>query len=169
LTIVIIDNTMLSALLELQCTSLFSRLRAARNWHFVIPSIVVREALNRERVNGEDIHEIVDSIGVIREGDESARKELKSDFFKLGDGELEAFQIARQYDKTNADYILILDDNTARKVAQSLKLRVHGTLWALIELHKCGNMSKVELHSYLDGLKKVGFYFEPGIVASLMN
>jgi predicted nucleic acid-binding protein len=165
---VIIDNAMLSAMLELQCTTLFQKVAEEFQWTFVIPNAVKNESMRRKSADYKTVIAKIKSIGIEKIGNTKKVQEIKTGFFRLHDGEVEALHLALEYNDSSLDYLLILDDCAARDVAKKLSLKVHGTIWFLCEAFKAKIVDVSELKHYLSGLRQIGFWYDPKIVDELL-
>jgi predicted nucleic acid-binding protein len=78
---------------------------------------------------------------------------------RLGDGESEAIALAREL----GDCILLLDDLAARRVAQSLQIRVSGTVGLMVQAKQRGLVTSIR--PLLDELLSYDFRISPRLYA----
>ena len=78
---------------------------------------------------------------------------------RLGAGESEAIALAREI----ADCILLLDDLAARRAAQSLKIRVSGTVGLIVQAKQRGMITSIR--PLLDELLAFDFRISPRLYA----
>ena len=169
MTKVIVDNAMLSAFLEMKCTTLLDGLAKKFGWSFDIPSIVKNESMQRSGISRRSITYRIKKLGNVIAIDKQRIQSLKARFFKLHEGELEAISIALDYKESNRDYMIIFDDDEARRTAKELGLRMHGTIWILSRAYKAMIINYVELVYYLEGLRRVGFWYEDKTVEAVLS
>lgn len=91
------------------------------------------------------------------------RDEVERLCVRLGRGEAESIILAREL---GADFV-VLDDATARRVAQSAGARVSGLLGLLILAKERGLIA--ELKPLLDELKTSGFYIGDSLYQELLH
>jgi len=166
---VIIDNAMLSAFLELECTDLLTKIALKLGWVYDIPSHVKEEALARFDRVPKSMEDRIEQLGIEKTMDGTKLDVLKDRFFSLGKGELEAIHLALEYQESQTDYIIILDDEAARSKAVQSKLNLHGTIWLICQAVKAGIIDRISLKPYLQGLKKINFRYEEGIVEQILK
>jgi predicted nucleic acid-binding protein len=118
---------------------------------FVPPAVVAEIATGRER--GVDLPDL-DALDwvVVRSPAGRASLRLVRD---LGPGETEVLAVALE----SPDAVAVLDDGLARQVAQSLGIRVTGTLGILLEAKRAGLLHAVG--PLLDRLQALHFRVAP--------
>ena len=83
---------------------------------------------------------------------------------KLHDGEVEVMILAQE---ENGDVLVIIDDNTAKKTAKYLGLKVTGTLGILLIAKRRGHIDSVK--SVIDLMKRHGFFVSERIEAMALK
>lgn len=83
----------------------------------------------------------------------------------LGKGESEAIALAVEL---NSDFV-ILDDNTARKQAQSLGLKVKGTLGIIRKLAEDRSIIIQDKNELYEKLCRIGFWINKDIFDDILN
>jgi len=85
--------------------------------------------------------------------------ELKYRYPSLGDGEVGVLATALTLKKHSSTLVIpVLDDAQARNVAKKLGLKVHGTLWILVQLKKHHAISRKVAIKVVKELPDRGFY-----------
>lgn len=77
------------------------------------------------------------------------RLEALAQAFTLHPGEAEALRVALEAPE---DCLLLTDDTAARLAAQSLQLRVHGTIGILIRAIRRGQLDRFQVISHLEAI-----------------
>jgi predicted nucleic acid-binding protein len=85
--------------------------------------------------------------------------ELKHRYHSLGDGEIGVLATALTLRKhSSTSVIAVLDDAQARNTAKKLGLKVHGTLWILVQLKKHQAINREVAIKAIKELPNRGFY-----------
>lgn len=92
----------------------------------LIPDGVAEEIETRN-----DLTEHVFENSEIIESDETRREELTNRFFRLGSGEITVLVVGEELQKSDEEYICILDDRIARQAADKIDLEYTGTVGLL--------------------------------------
>jgi uncharacterized protein len=137
----------------------------------LVPSAVLRECLARPAKPGvreidealqcgvlvETLVEAVDQAQSKRKGEKDLRASSN-----LGDGEIEVLSVC----KSN-NYIAVIDEVRARKVAKLMKIKVVGSGGLLLELKRAGLI--VAIQPVLDVWARHDYFIAPAIRAELLR
>ncbi len=78
---------------------------------------------------------------------------------QLGKGEIAVIIVARKWKEESKEFCCILDDKTARNVAEKIGLKCKGTIGTLKKLYENGKIKPEELKKKLKTLEKCGFRY----------
>ena len=123
----------------------------------------VRKELVKERAD-QKIREALDYVikqhifQVVNPSKEEIN-ELRFRYPSLGEGEIGVLATALALKQSSSQCIIpILDDRQARKKARKIGLKVHGTLWLLIDLKKHGILKTKSVIRIVSKLPSHGFF-----------
>ena len=143
----ILNSSAVIELVENNLLRSLALLRRKANYNFIIPTPVWNE-LSQETRNA--LLNYIDDTIKIEEVDPAKIRELSAAHPPLGRGELSVILLALEKDAT-----AILDDNKARQAAKRIGLKLHGTLWLIIE-RSCSCFEWLALFVSLLGLVDEG-------------
>ncbi len=103
--------------------------------------------------------------GWLRIGKPLEKKELKAFGEDIDEGEIAAIVLAK---KQNAD-LLIIDDASARTIAQSFGLRVKGTIFVILTAYKKKILTKEEVKRLMKQLISEGFRISLELYAQVLE
>ena len=143
------NSSPLILLAKIQCLELLFELFD----QVYIPQAVYEEVVENGKLNDQpDAYIIEKFIQVEKISIKTTKNDsnitIKHDLRTLHPGESEAIRLAHSFPTR----IILLDDQNARDIARSLKLRVKGTLGIIIDLKDLGKISSAEAISYLNQL-----------------
>ena len=96
---------------------------------------------------------------------ESKRKQISKLFGEIDYGEAAVIALALEGHGQN----VIIDDAEARTAAEYFELKVHGTLYVILEAYKCNFFkSKAEVIKLVNNMLRRGFYLSNEVYASFL-
>lgn len=127
-------------------------------WKIILPNVVKVEATRKSPLDSE----IADAInnGEITEvfSNKVTYNTIRSRHANLGDGELDSFAIVNDcLDKAFRPYIILSDDEEARKHGERLGIKFVGILPVVALANNHGLLSRQKALEYVDSLKKNNF------------
>lgn len=118
----------------------------------VVPQAVYQESVVVGQVRGYSdagaIQSFLEDVGWHPVESPPVRSELMGDI-RLGQGELEAIVLARQYQS-----LLLIDEVYARAIAEQIGLQTVGTLGILVEAHRRRNLPRDVLRELLIAIER---------------
>lgn len=135
----------------------------ALGFELVIPS-AVREEVYLYQAQGLDIYKHQSKIPIDKE-----QFTLQARYPRLGKGELEVIAYGLYLKGLNEDYLCLLDDGKARKVALDLQLKIIGTYGMLEKLFQAKMFTNDEYKSCLLKLRKSKFRLPDKIIDDRIN
>lgn len=149
---VIVNSTPLIVLSNINHLSLLQKLYK----DIYIPQAVFDEVMAKSDSACQQIKNNLDWIHVCKIKNENEKKMYRA---KLHAGEVEVMILAQEDEKED---LLIIDDNSAKKTAKFLGLKVTGSLGILLKAKKEALISEVT--PLLHELMQNGFYITPQIL-----
>lgn len=103
-------------------------------------------------------------LEVVKSKNKKRIDELKIGFPNLGDGEIESIVISEE-----KNLQLLLDDSSARRVAESFKINAHGTLFVLLRAFENKLIGKEEAIRLINKLVEEGFRISVELYSKLIT
>jgi len=101
----------------------------------------------------------------VEQPSENKARQIAKLFPEIDEGEAAVIALALERREEN----VIIDDAEARIAAEYFKLRVRGTLYAILEAYKCKIFkSKAEVKNILDNVLRKGFYLSTEVYARFL-
>ena len=135
----------------------------------IVPEAVFREVVVVGKEKGKRDASAVEALfnrgvmDVVRVGDSELLHRLENSP-GLSRADAEVTVLARGSSAT-----AIIDDEFARRVASSLNVRVHGTIYPVLRLLKEGKISGEEAESTIEGMIKQGFRCSAELYGEIMR
>lgn len=102
----------------------------------------------------------------VERASENRKKQIAKLFGEIDEGEAAAIALALEGHGEN----IIIDDVEARVAAEYFGLKVHGTLYIILEAYKRNIFkSKAEVMNMVDNMLKRGFYLSSEVYARLLS
>jgi predicted nucleic acid-binding protein len=133
-----------------------------------IPREVFREVVERgEREKFSEVLVIEDAMkeGWIKTVKVTLDRRLVKFAPELDRGEVEVISLAK---RMGADLVL-MDDASARSVAESFGLKTKGTIYVLLKAYKSGLIQRDEVEELLNKLLLIGFRISPELYSRLLR
>jgi predicted nucleic acid-binding protein len=138
----------------------------------VFEKILVPVEVEKEVLKPYDSPEAVQLRDAIQEGwieversSEDKKRQIARLFGEIDDGEAAVIALALEGHREN----VIIDDAEARTAAEYFELKVHGTLYIILEAYKCNIFkSKAEVISMVNNMLRKGFYISSEVYARLL-
>jgi len=141
------------------------RNKNSANIEMMLPAEVLEE-LERSTINCNSLHDI---FKVVR-AEKRIVERLKQRYLGLGDGEIGVLSIALALKNSSPSHIvLLIDDYYARKIAKSLGLDVHGTLWLIQQLKMHNIITKENAIKIVKELPSHGFYIDENTFSQVIE
>ena len=148
---VIVNSTPIIVLCNIGLLDILKALYA----EIYIPEAVYREVTEKDDSACQVLKTALNWIHVERIANQSDKKMYKA---KLHDGEVEVMILAQE---GTADGLVVIDDNTAKKTAKYLGLKVTETIGVLLKAKREGVIP--EIAPVLEKMKKNGFYISESL------
>jgi len=165
---VVPDSSVLSALKTLNCFTHLKKLATMKNWVMVVPNPVLEEVRNNI-----DIMELRKAINCrICTIDLDDLTDLRNRFPALADGELAVLFLTlyfKDFGIKTDEAIAILDDKTARSIANKLKINYFGTLRLLKIMLDNGILTKPQFYAFIQKLRESGFRFTDAVIHNIIG
>lgn len=135
--------------------------------------VIISEKVYEEITKGREFSVEVEKIEkAMKEGwiekikarNKRKSNELKVAFPNLGEGEIESILISEE-----KNLPLLLDDSAARRIGESLRINVHGTLFVILKAFENKLISKEEAIKLIDKLVEEGFRISVELYSQLIN
>lgn len=138
----------------------------------VFDKVFVPSEVDEEIMRVDDGPEAVQLRDAIQEGwievmwpSESKRKQISRLFGEIDEGEAAVIALALEGHGEN----VIIDDAEARTAAEYFELKVHGTLYVILEAYKRNFFkSKAEVIKMVNNMLRRGFYLSNEVYASFL-
>ncbi|MCP8312995.1 MAG: DUF3368 domain-containing protein [archaeon] len=102
---------------------------------------------------------------VVERPSENKARQITKLFPEIDEGEAAVIALALEQQEKN----VIIDDAEARIAAEYFKLKVHGTLYVILEAYKRNIFkSKAEVKSIVDNMLRRGFYLSTEVYARFL-
>lgn len=141
-----------SSLMYLGKTNLLEKIKFISNKNFMPKKVyeeVILKGIERNEPEIAYIKALIEKgLFIIQEG-----KNLLDNFPLLSEADREVIVIAKETNST-----AIIDETYAKRIAKSLNVQVHGSIYIIIKLLKKRVITKIESKNYIVQMIELGFY-----------
>lgn len=138
----------------------------------VFEKVLVPVEVEKEIMKLDDSPEAIQLRDAIQEGwieverpSENKKKQIAKLFGEIDEGEAAVIALAVEGHRKN----VVIDDAEARTAAEYFELKVHGTLYVILEAYKCNFFkSKADVIKLVNNMLRRGFYLSSEVYASFL-